>query len=157
MGNSTLPLPQSSLEENNLMKVFTNFGIKSVSPKSSIMLDITDSKFEGDWYVSSAMVNSNYTTCYGNCSYKSLTYTNWQVGQPNDQGNQDYASISYKDNKWGDWTGNRRARVICQQQLIQPGDTLTATVDPASNVTEDTQCNDSDDDCSAAQKIILSL
>ena len=49
---------------------------------------------------------------------QSLSFENWAYGQPNNFGNnQNFVSISYPNFKWGDWSGDTLAEVICQQEI----------------------------------------
>ena len=49
-----------------------------------------------------------------------MGFTNWHYGQPNNikrsDIDQDFASISYDNSKWGDWYGATSGMVICQQE-----------------------------------------
>ena len=102
--NAKLPLPRSTEETNKFKEILRSFNIYKLSSTNGIILDISDKDTEGFWMDSNG---------------KEINYTNWLPGQPDNEGNQHYASICSEFNfgLWGDWSADWLGIVICQQEL----------------------------------------
>ena len=85
--NGSLPLPRNSLEVAEFGTIMSLLG---VNYRSKVILGISDNSTENIWLDQDG---------------KNITFTYWSISQPNNvgQGGQDFASISYPGNKWGDW------------------------------------------------------
>ena len=84
--NAKLPLPKSQLEMNEFSQIMKLF---SLSYTSKVVLDLTDYGSEDKWLDNNG---------------QNVTYFNWANGEPsNNLDDQDFASISYQNDTWGDW------------------------------------------------------
>jgi hypothetical protein len=83
----------SSLAEQN---IFNGIGVH--------WMGFTDQVTEGDW---------KWVT------NEPVTYTNWNGGEPNNSGNEDFAAMNWSGNAWNDWSGTSSAPFIVEFDCLQ--------------------------------------
>lgn len=83
----------SSLAEQN---IFNGIGVH--------WMGFTDQVTEGEWVW---------------VTNEPVTYTNWNGGEPNNSGNEDYAAMNWSGNTWNDWSGTSSAPFIVEFDCLQ--------------------------------------
>ena len=112
--NSTLPLPASPSEHTEFVSVLKRLGIQEPTQNLSVNIVLNTKR---DQVMSQRFLDE---------SGQPLWFTNWQISQPNNFGNdQNHVSISYSKYKWGDWSGDTIGTVVCQQEINGSGILLT--------------------------------
>ena len=48
----------------------------------------------------------------------SLSYSNWNSGEPNGNAREPYGCLWTHDGKWNDWSGNNKARPLCVMEKL---------------------------------------
>ena len=80
----------------------------------AVPLAFTDAYQDGEWRWSGGACDS--------------TYINWNSGEPNNLGDEDFAYVRYQDGKWNDADANSgNALCICQERLAAERHMVTSS------------------------------
>ncbi len=91
-------------EQMTVQKLF------SYDSSTTAWIGATDEENEGEW-----------TWCTG----EEFSYTNWKSGEPNNDGDEDYAGIYIDNFKWNDWKSSQALKYICEWEELPPEDVFS--------------------------------